>query len=126
MRRTALRLLQEQSLQLAPRLRVQSLSGGCALAATHVLSSAAMPRTATAAGARPSCRLASCMLGTRWHQVRVCLLTLAPAALAQAFASIGSCSPKLLDAFAERAMALGQQGQLDVQVGASHTLHGAA
>lgn len=62
MRRTALRLLQEQSLQLAPRLRVQSLSGGCARAATHALGSAAIPRTATVAGASPPCRLASCML----------------------------------------------------------------
>lgn len=64
------------------------------------------------------------MLCTYWHQLCACLLPRAPAALAQAFASIGSCTPRLLDAFAERAMALGQQGRLDVQVGASQTLHG--
>ncbi|KAI7839792.1 hypothetical protein COHA_006591 [Chlorella ohadii] len=62
LRRAALRLLQQRSGELAPRLRVQALS-----------------------------------------------------ALAQAFASIGTCRPELLDAFAERAIALGQQGRLDVQ-----------
>ncbi|PRW33174.1 FK506-binding 1 [Chlorella sorokiniana] len=61
-RRVALRLLQQRSLELAPRLRVQALS-----------------------------------------------------ALAQAFASIGSCPPDLLQAFAQRAIALGKRGWLDVQ-----------
>lgn len=40
-----------------------------------------------------------------------------PAALAQAFASIGSCPRELLEAFANRAIELEQEQRLDVQVG---------
>lgn len=44
--------------------------------------------------------------------------TCPPAALAQAFASIGSCPPELLEAFASRAIELETEQRLDVQVGA--------